>query len=276
MNCTGSGKAEACQYANLGTATGKTPNGQTVSHSDPSHYFGVAKPAIQVETAVNGNDADSPKGPEVPEGSTLSFTYVVKNTGDVALSGIKVTDSKGVAVSCPKTTLQPGESMTCTGSGKAIEGQYSATGTATGKGGCDDQSVSDDDPVHYFGKPTGGEGCTPGYWKNHTDSWQSFSTNQKVQSVFAQASIYPTLGNSTLVQALAFQGGSDLTGVAGNLLRAATASLLNSAHNGVDFPWFTSQVIQEVNSALSSKNRDTILALASALDKDNNLGCPLN
>jgi hypothetical protein len=279
MTCVGYGKAQACQYQNLGTVTGKTPSGQSLTASDPSHYFGKTNPAIEVETKVNGNDADSPKGPEIPAGSPVSFTYVVKNTGDVALTGIQVTDSKGVAVSCPKTSLAVGESMTCTGSGTAIEGQYSAVGTATGKGGCDDQSVSDDDPVHYWGQTTGGsEGCTPGYWKNHEESWPptGYSISQKVQNVFSQASLYPSLGNATLHEALSFKGGSDLTGAAGNLLRAATASLLNTAHPGVDFPWATAQVISDVNAALASKNRDVILGLASELDKDNNLGCPLN
>ncbi len=278
MTCTGSGKAQACQYANLGTVTGKTPTGETLTASDPSHYYGTTQPAIDIETKVNGQDADSPKGPEVAVGSALSFTYIVKNTGDTTLTGVQITDSKGVAVSCPKTTLAAGESMTCTGSGTAQAGQYSATGSAKGTGACG-QQVSDDDPVHYYGLTPGGtEGCTPGYWKNHTESWppSGFSPSQKVQSVFGQASLYPSLGSSTLHQSLYFDGGSDLTGASGILLRAATAALLNSAHSGVDYPWVTAQVISDVNAALASSNRETILALASALDQDNNLGCPLN
>jgi hypothetical protein len=278
MTCTGSGVAQACQYQNLGTATGTAYGGAKVSASDPSHYFGKTYPAIDVETEVNGQDADSPKGPEVAAGSALSFTYIVKNTGDTTLTGIVVTDSKGVAVSCPKTTLAAGESMTCTGNGVAQSGQYSAAGTASGNGACG-QKVSDDDPVHYYGLiSNGGEGCTPGYWKNHAKSWPAtgYSTSQKVQSVFSQASLYPALGSSTLLQALSFDGGSTLEGAAGNLLRAATAALLNSAHSGVDYPWVTANVISDVNAALASKNRDAILALASELDQDNNLGCPLN
>jgi hypothetical protein len=277
MNCTGHGVAQACQYANLGTATGKAPNGQSVSDDDPSHYYGKTNPAIDVETAVNGQDADSPKGPDIPAGSPVSFTYVVKNTGDVALTGVHVTDSKGVAVSCPKTSLAAGESMTCTANGTAQSGQYSATGTATGSGACGTQ-VSDSDPVNYFGSVTGDEGCTPGYWKNHTDSWPptGFSPSQKVQTVFNKVSLYPTLANATLLQALAFQGGDDLAGAAEILLRAATAGLLNTAHPGIDYPRSTADLISDVNAALASMNRDTIISLASAIDKDNNLGCPLN
>ncbi|MES1242390.1 MAG: hypothetical protein ABUT39_12285 [Acidobacteriota bacterium] len=230
-----------------------------------------------MQVKVNGEDADSPKGPYVSVGSPVSFTYTVKNTGDVALTGIQVSDSKGVAVSCPKTSLSPGESMTCTGSGTAQSGQYTATGTATGTGACG-QPVSDSDPVNYYGKVTGDEGCTPGYWKNHTDSWPptGFTTGQKVQSVFSKVSLYPALANATLLQALGFQGGSDLSGAAEILLRAATAGLLNTSHPWVDYPGSTSGLISDVNAALASLNRDTIIALAAAIDKNNNLGCPLN
>jgi hypothetical protein len=35
-------------------------------------------------------------------------------------------------------------------------------------------------------------------------------------------------------------------------------------------------VIAAVTSALNSDNRETMLTLASALDAENNLGCPLN
>jgi hypothetical protein len=278
MTCSGSGKAVACQYTNIGTATGKSPAGQTVSANDPSNYYGKTYPAIEVEAKINGDYADTPKGPEFPAGSVVPFTYWVKNTGDTTLTGIAVTDSKGVSVTCPKTTLTAGESMFCSGSGIAQAGQYSAIATATGNGSCG-QKVSDDDPVHYYGKAkVYDEGCSHGYWKNHESSWPAtgYSTSKKVSSVFSQAGLYPTLGNATLHASLSFSGGSDTTGAAGNLLKQATGSLLNSAHPGVDFPYATAQLISDVNSALASKNSNTILALASALDKANNLGCPLN
>lgn len=36
------------------------------------------------------------------------------------------------------------------------------------------------------------EGCTPGYWKNHTDAWVTYTPNQTVDSVFTGA--HPSLG----------------------------------------------------------------------------------
>jgi hypothetical protein len=52
MTCTGMGVAAAGQYRNIGTATASDPAGATVTHSDPSHYFGEV-------------DEGGPSGPKV-------------------------------------------------------------------------------------------------------------------------------------------------------------------------------------------------------------------
>jgi hypothetical protein len=51
--------------------------------------------------------------------------------------------------------------------------------------------------------------------------------------------------------------------------------LLNSSSSGVDYPLTTAQVIAQVNAALATGDRDTILELATDLDRKNNGGCPL-
>jgi predicted secreted protein len=282
MTCTGHGTATAGQYENIGSVTGNPPSGSPVSSSDPSHYYGktTPNPRIKIKKATNGEDADAAPGPKIPVGGAVTWTYVVTNNGDVALTGVQVTDNKGVAVSCPKTSLAVGESMTCTGHGTATAGQYENIGSATGNPPSG-PPVSASDPSHYYGEippPPGGEGCTPGYWKNHTDSWPptGYSPSQLVKSVFSQAVLYPALGNSTLLEGLSFPGGETLEGAAEILLRASVAALLDSSHPGVDYPRTTASVISDVNAALASQDRDTMIGLASDLDKDNNLGCPLN
>jgi hypothetical protein len=126
-------------------------------------------------------------------------------------------------------------------------------------------------------QPTGDEGCTPGYWKNHTESWAGtgYSPGQTVGSVFS-AGGFPSLASQTLLQALQGGGGPGTLGAARILLRAAVAALLNAAHSGVDYTRTTTAIISDVNAALASNNRDTMLNLATRLDRDNNLGCPLN
>jgi hypothetical protein len=119
------------------------------------------------------------------------------------------------------------------------------------------------------------EGCTPGYWKNHTGSWgpTGYAPSQSVGSVFSSASPYHT---STLLEALDFGGGSGVNGAKQILLRAGTASLLNAAHPDVDFSISAASVISQVNTALASGNRSTMLAKAAELDLANNSMCPLN
>ncbi|MBY4678278.1 hypothetical protein [Marinobacterium arenosum] len=126
----------------------------------------------------------------------------------------------------------------------------------------------------------GDEGCTPGFWKNSTGSWQVYSPNQTVVSVFNIPNNYKNgkdaiSDSDTLLDALGYDGGETIRGAAKILLRAAVASILNAAHSGVDYPRTATAVINAVNAALATGDRDTILMLAGELDSDNNLGCPL-
>ncbi|MCB2224974.1 MAG: hypothetical protein KQH83_12485, partial [Actinobacteria bacterium] len=96
-------------------------------------------PAIDLEKATNGEDADDPTGPEIPVGGDVEWTFVVTNTGDVELYDLALVDrqtlpSSGgtVAISCPRSRLAPGASMTCTADGTAIEGQYGNLAKVTG------------------------------------------------------------------------------------------------------------------------------------------------
>jgi hypothetical protein len=122
--------------------------------------------------------------------------------------------------------------------------------------------------------PKGDEGCTPGFWKNHPEDWEGFSTNQALASVFNPAGL-GGLGSTTLLDALKFKGGSTVTAAKRILLRHAVAALLNSAHPGVDFELTTAQVISAVNAALASNNRTTILRAKNRLARLNESGCPL-
>lgn len=125
------------------------------------------------------------------------------------------------------------------------------------------------------------EGCTPGYWKNHTDSWQEYSPSTLVKSVYTAAAS-TSFGDWTLLQALNGGGGPGIAGGQQILLRAATSALLNAAYDPLFFPWqrdgsaFRPPLLATVNTALSSNDRDAMITLAAWLDADNNLGCPLN
>lgn len=129
----------------------------------------------------------------------------------------------------------------------------------------------------------GHEGCTPGYWKNHTDNWQEASPSKLFGDVFG-AGTTGTLAGMTFQQALAGGGGAGAAGAELILARAATAAYLNAAHEGVGFPWRRNTegldgrpaLVSTVAAALATGDRATMLELAAQLDADNNLGCPLS
>jgi hypothetical protein len=115
---------------------------------------GLVGPAVEIEKSTNGEDADSAPGPKVKVGEPVLWTYRVSNTGTINLTGVLVTDDKGVTVDCKgQTTLAPGASMTCTGAGVATLGQYRNVGTVTANWSSTTASgiVTDTDASHYLG-----------------------------------------------------------------------------------------------------------------------------
>ncbi len=122
------------------------------------------------------------------------------------------------------------------------------------------------------------QGCSRGYWRNHPGSWQptGYAPDQTVESVFVEAAAYPGLGSATLLQALDFGGGSDLSGAARLLLREAVAAVLNAAHPDVNYPRTEAEVIGTVDAALATADIGTLLSLSGGLRADNNSrDCPL-
>lgn len=107
----------------------------------------MERPAISIVKKVNGQDANTlAEAVQVNAGETVNFTYIVQNTGNVKLTNIAVTDDKGVNVSCPKTELDAGTNMTCTGSATAIAGNYTNIGTVTSS-----HDLTASDPANYKG-----------------------------------------------------------------------------------------------------------------------------
>ena len=126
----------------------------------------------------------------------------------------------------------------------------------------------------------GNQGCTPGYWKNHTDTWADapYSPTDTVGSVFTVPADLSSFGAESLHDALQGGGGAGLNGATTILLRAAVASLLNANDANLKFHSSSAAIIDHVNTVLASESRNKILHLATRLDDWNNGqdGCPLN
>ena len=219
-------------------------------------------------------------------GDAILFDGTVTNSGNVALLGVIVVDDNGTPadpsddVTFNLGDLAPGASANYNGSyTPLLAGLHTNTVVASASDAVESSPVSAtaDATCEVPPPPPEFEGCTPGFWKNSTGSWVGYSPNQLVGSVFSLPSgvLNNQLGDDSLLEALNYGGGNNLLGAARILLRAAVASLLNAANPDVEFPRTEAEIIAAVNAALATGNRATILALASELDDDNNLGCDL-
>ena len=120
-----------------------------------------------------GDDADTPPGLVVPAGDSVTFTYVVTNPGDVALTGVTVVDDNGtpgvpsddfapspieangynIGDADQDGLLDPGEEWLFTWTQTVAQGQHVNVGTVSGQpaGG---SPVADEDPAYWFGSST--------------------------------------------------------------------------------------------------------------------------
>ncbi len=122
---------------NTATATGKGTNGKTVTDDDSVTVTVPANPRIALDkTAGAITDVDG-NGPDA--GDTITYSFTVTNTGNVALNPVTVTDDKIGAVTCPTGAVAPGASVTCTAAAYVLtqadvnNGKVDNTATASGK-----------------------------------------------------------------------------------------------------------------------------------------------
>jgi len=124
--------------------------------------------------------------------------------------------------------------------------------------------------------PPGGEGCTPGYWKNHAgvhshskggqkkpSAWEGYDPTDSYDTTFGVTSSF----GGTLIDALTRGGGGEKA-----LGRHAVAALLDAAHSGVDYDLTEAEVISAVQAAYSSGDFETTKDMLGALNEQ---GCPL-
>lgn len=124
------------QVTNTATATGKTPTGTPfVSEPDTEIVPPAQTAGLTIEKTGTLNDLDG-DGLIDPD-ETISYAFLVTNTGAVTLSSVTVNDSKVAVIEGPQT-LAPGTSFTFTSapytsSTQEIDaGQVENTATATG------------------------------------------------------------------------------------------------------------------------------------------------
>ena len=218
-------------------------------------------------------DANSQPAKELLVGSTATWTYVVRNTGNVAVVMSTIRDDNGTPTNVaddftPVPVLAAGTAYNVGDLNRnglldiAEAWLFSATTvvraapTSTPRGRRSNEPVtaqkaSASDVAGYYGNGYA-EGLTPGYWKNHTSSWPTWSdgsqvwrTNQLVGSVFTAA---PAPNRSmTLFDALNDGGGNVEA-----LLRHAVSALLSTGSQFISYPVSARWIVDQVNAALAS------------------------
>jgi len=114
--------------------------------------------------------------------------------------------------------------------------------------------------------PAAAGSCSPGYWKNHPDSWAAagYSPDDNYNSVFG-VNDDPSL---TLMGAIERNGGGSNA-----FARHAVAALLGASHPGVtNYPYSPAEVIAMVQDAYANGTFDAIGAQFAAVEDP----CPLN
>jgi uncharacterized repeat protein (TIGR01451 family) len=168
-------------------------DGQGVS--DSAYYIGL-NPHIALTKLTNGSD-----GPTLLAGQAITWTYDVKNDGNVDLTGVVVTDSPSQTItgimgtglwaafnsgdSDHDNVLDQGETWHFKATGTAVDtstlagGIYSNTATAKTADVSDDcgdsAHVTATDGSSYTGLGQTLAGLTKGYWANH--SWAGIDPN---------------------------------------------------------------------------------------------------
>ena len=111
--CTGSYTTTAADVTagtvtNTATASGIPPPARcrTQRHRQRSRLLGTPSWTLTKTPTPTAYSA---------AGQVINYSFLLRNTGDVAVSAISISDNRIATVSCPATTLAVGANMTCTG-----------------------------------------------------------------------------------------------------------------------------------------------------------------
>ncbi len=123
---------------NTATASGKDPNNATITSGSSTATVTVNQsPKLTVTKSANPNTVGA-------AGAVVTYTFTVKNTGNVTIANVAIADSFTApagpvpTITCTATSLIPGASTTCTSAGytvtaaDVVNGSVTDTATSTG------------------------------------------------------------------------------------------------------------------------------------------------
>jgi uncharacterized repeat protein (TIGR01451 family) len=133
---------DAGRVSNTATASG-TPPGATTPVTSPSSTATVTAPPDPALTVAKSASSGGVPVTVLTLGQVIDYSFVVTNTGNVTLSGVTVADTAFTGsgtlpvVSCPGTSLAPGDQLHCTATYSVTQadvdaGQLTNTAVASG------------------------------------------------------------------------------------------------------------------------------------------------
>ncbi|MBI5946227.1 MAG: sortase [Chloroflexi bacterium] len=113
---------------NTASRSASSPPDYDPTNDSASAILRVLNPSM---TVVKSSTTTSLSAP-----GTVTYSYLVSNTGDVALTGVTLTDDNdNDDMSCPATTLAPAATMTCTATHTFTQAELIANGSPTAGSG---------------------------------------------------------------------------------------------------------------------------------------------
>lgn len=251
----------------------------------------------QPGTSLSLSGATSPIA--VSQGDNVVLTFAEVNDGDTELTNPHLTTDNAACTpvyssgdtngdgdldttetwlfTCTVTNVQADVTITAFGHGTAFGFDFThCADPANAPAGvrCDQEEIEVVQIVVAF------EGCTPGFWRNHTSLWDGvgtddvtpYSTTDSFNTVFGVTSAQSGLADTvTLLDAVNLTGGGLRA-----LARHAAAALLN-ASSSVDYQYSDAQVISIYQDAVGAiAGPETVTSAHAKFQSANEAGCPLN
>ena len=121
----------------------------------------------------------------------------------------------------------------------------------------------------------GGEGCTPGFWKNWTGAPPGLQPNAWAATGYHWSDPFTSAGFVNAYRSRTFLQVLDLPGGGKNALgRHTVAALLNATHPNVAYDLTVAEVVAMFNDVI--QNNGDVTALKNLFEAYNEQGCPLN
>jgi hypothetical protein len=207
---------------------------------------------------------------KVPEtGGDVTYTFSVTNTADpndpnsLPFTDVELFDTH-LDIIADDVPLAAGQTATYERTvwvSEDTDNVVTATGYTAGFDYCVDEAFAS-----VIIEEGGGEGCTPGYWKQrqHFFAWEptGYDQSDRYETVFGIDGY-----NRSLLRALKNGGGGKRA-----LGRHSVAALLNSANPNVSYLYSTAEVIAMVQNAYATGKFE---ATKNLLAEQNEMGCPL-